>query len=76
MAYNHPEVITHFPPQLIIGKQVGEERVLHTEENESVIVRLVECDCEWIYSNPTGIFNLSLPDKMLRLPNYAVTSYE
>jgi hypothetical protein len=77
MAYNHPEVIPHFPPQLIIGKQVGEnERVLLTEENESVIVKLVEIETEWMYSNPTGIFNLSIPDRALRLPNYSVATYE
>lgn len=77
MAYNHPEVIPHFPPQLIIGKQVGEnERVLLTEENENVIVKLVEIETEWMYSNPTGIFNLSIPDRALRLPNYSVATYE
>jgi hypothetical protein len=76
MAYNHEDVIPHFPPQLIVGKQVGEERVIHEEENDSVIVRLVEVDCEWMYSNPTGLFNLSIPDKAFRTQNYSVMSYE
>ena len=77
MAYEHPEVIVHFPPQLIIGKQVGEdEKVLLTEENDSVIVRLVEIETEWMYSNPTGLFNLSTPDRALRLPNYQAATYE
>ena len=29
-----------------------------------------------MYSNPTGIFNLSIPDRALRLPNYSVATYE
>jgi hypothetical protein len=76
MGYEHPEVIPHFPPQIIVGKQIGEDKVLMTEENESVIVRLVEIECEWMYSNPTGLFNLSVPDRALRLPNYQVATYE
>ena len=76
MAYEHEEVIEHYPPQLIIGKQIGEERVILTEENENVIVRLVEVDCEWMFSNPTGIFNLSVPEKSVRQPNHCILSYE
>jgi hypothetical protein len=49
---------------------------LLTEENENVIVKLVEIETEWMYSNPTGIFNLSIPDRALRLPNYSVATYE
>lgn len=76
MGYDHSDVISHYPPQIIVGKQVGQERVLLTEENESVIVRLVEVDCEWMYSNPTGVFNLSVPDKAFRQPNYSVITYQ
>jgi len=70
MAWEHEDVVKHWPPQVIVGKQVGEERVILVEENESVAVRLVEVDCEWMFSNPTGLFNLSLPDKAYRTPNY------
>lgn len=76
MAFEHEDVLTHYPPQLIIGKQVGEERVIMMEENDSVIVRLIEVDCEWMFSNPTGLFNLSIPDKAWRTPNYSVVTYE
>lgn len=76
MGYEHDDVVPHYPPQIIIGKQVGDERVILVEENESVIVRLIEVDCEWMFSNPTGIFNLSIPDKAFRTPNYTVMSYE
>jgi len=76
MGFEHEDVINHFPPQLIIGKQVGEEKVILVEENENVIVRLVEVDCEWMYSNPTGLFNLSIPDKAYRTVNYSVMTYE
>ncbi len=47
-----------------------------TEENESVIVKLVEMEAEWIYSNPTSLFNLSIPDRALRLPNYSVATFD
>jgi hypothetical protein len=70
MAWEHEDVVRHWPPQVIVGKQVGEERVILVEENESVAVRLVEVDCEWMFSNPTGLFNLSIPDKAYRTPNY------
>lgn len=76
MGYEHPDVSNHYPPQVIIGKQAGEERVILVEENESVIVRLIEVDCEWMFSNPTGIFNLSIPDKAFRTQNYTVMNYE
>jgi len=76
MGFEHPDVISHYPPQIIVGKQVGEERVILTEENESVIVRLVEVDCEWMFSNPTVVFNLSVPDKAFRQPNYSVITYQ
>lgn len=59
-----------------MGKQVGEERVILVEENESVAVRLVEVDCEWMFSNPTGMFNLSIPDKAYRTPTDQAMTYE
>ena len=72
----HDEVIKHYPPQYIVGKQVGEDgNVLETFENESVLVQLVEVTCEYIFSNPNGNFNLSLPDKLMRTKNYTNISY-
>jgi len=29
-----------------------------------------------MYSNPTGLFNTSLPDKMMRTKNYTFVSYK
>jgi len=49
--------------------------VLETFENESVLVQLVEVTCEYIFSNPNGNFNLSLPDKLMRTKNYTNISY-
>lgn len=76
MAWEHEDVVKHWPPKVIVGKQVGEERVILVEENESVAVRLVEVDCEWMFSNPTGLFNLSIPDKAFRTPSYQAMTYE
>lgn len=69
------EVISHWPPQYIIGKQVGEEREVALYEDDLVTVRLIELNCEFMYSNPTGFFNLSLPEKLMRTMNYSYISY-
>jgi hypothetical protein len=45
-------------------------------EDDNVEVRLVEVTCEYMPSNPTGLFNLSLPDKLLRTKNYTFVDYE
>lgn len=72
----HEEVIKHYPPQYIVGKQVGEDGiVLETFENQQVVVQLVEVNCEYIFSNPNGNFNLSLPEKLMRTKNYTNISY-
>lgn len=70
MAYEHDEVIRHFPPQFIPGKQVGEPKLIKTVEDERVTVNIYEVENEFIYSNPTGLFNLSLPDKLVRCQVY------
>lgn len=75
MAPVNQEVIMHFPPQYIIGKQVGEEKELAKYEDDNVIVTVQEVECEYMYSNPTGLFNLSLPDKLMRTKNYTFVSY-
>ena len=32
--------------------------------------------CDYMYSNPTGMFNLSIADKPIRLSNYTNNTYE
>lgn len=45
-------------------------------EDEFVSVKLVEVKCEYMYSNPTKFFNLSMPEKMMRTKNYTYMSYQ
>lgn len=33
-------------------------------------------NCEYMFSNPTGLFNLSIPKKEMRTKNYQVITYE
>jgi hypothetical protein len=76
LAFKSEEVIEHFPPQLIIGKQVAEDKeLLVYDEDPNVRVTLYEVTCEYNYSNPTGWFNLSLPHLELRTNNYQTLSY-
>ena len=37
------------------------------QEHELVTVKLIEVKNEWMYSNPTGLYNLSVPEKALRI---------
>lgn len=70
-GYQSEEVIPHFPPHLIIGKQVGEDKEFMVyDEDPRVKVTVMEVTCEYNYSNPTGWFNLSLPHIDLRTNNY------
>lgn len=71
----NPEVVEHWPPQVIIGKQVGEELEICRYEDDRIQVRLVEISCEYMPSNPTGLFNLSLPNKMFRTKAYEFINY-
>lgn len=55
MAYDHEDVINHFPPQYITGKASEEEKVIDlNDENEMVSISLEEVQNEFMYSNPTG----------------------
>lgn len=65
MAGTNEEVIDHYPPQYIVGQPI-EEVECYVEEDDLVTVRLFKVTCEYMYSNPTGKFNLSLPEKKLR----------
>jgi len=65
------EVIKHWPPQLVVGKQVADDReYLVDDSNPLVRVEIFELDCEYAYSAPTGMFNLQLPHIEARASPY------
>lgn len=71
------EVIKHFPPQLIVGKQVSDDREYFVDDSHPLVrVEIYELDCEWAYSAPTGMFNLQLPHIEVRASLYQSQSYE
>lgn len=55
----------HYPPQFIVGQPI-EEIECYVEESDLVTVRIFKVTCEYMYGNPTGKYNLSLPEKKLR----------
>lgn len=76
-AYQNEEVIKHFPPQIIVGKQTVEDKeFLVYDEDPLVKVTLNEVTCEYNYSNPTEYFNLSIPHIEIRSSNYTTLSYQ
>jgi len=66
MAYRNAEVIPHFPPKYIVGRMVEQPNEILVERHELMSVKLREVTLEWMYSNPTGLFNLSVPEKAYR----------
>ena len=78
MAYKHPEVIKHWPPKYIVGRQIGEATELLVKNHPLVNIKLEEVTCEWMYSNPTGHFNLSATSKPLKITEHGfqVITYE
>ena len=65
------EVIRSYPPQLIIGKQVGDEREVYAyDEDPLVRVQIFEVDCDYAYGAPTGRFNLQLPHIEIKTSTY------
>lgn len=54
----------------------SDPKELMKEEDENIEVRLLELECEYMYSNPTGMFNLSMPDSSIRTANFATINYE
>lgn len=71
------EVIKHFPPQLLAGKQVADDRQYFVDDSHPLVrVEIHELDCEWAYSAPTGMFNLQLPHIEARASLYQSQSYE
>jgi len=74
--HQHSELIKHWPPQVLVGKSVSDDKkVLATWEDDKVKVELMEVECEYMYGNPTGVFNLSLPERLMRTKNYTFISY-
>ena len=62
-----PDVITSYPPAYLVGPTTSDTpRVLMTQETELATITLEEVNCEYMYSNPQGLFNLSVPEKMWR----------
>ena len=77
LAYHHSEVIPHFPPQLIIGKQTQDDKEFMVfDEDPLVKVTISEVTCEYNYSNPTDSFNLSIPHIEVRTNPYTTVSYQ
>ena len=67
MVGTNDEVMDHWPPQYIINQPVEEMSTeVFVEESDLVTVRMFKLSAEWMYSNPTGLYNLSLPEKKLR----------
>jgi len=72
------DVIPTYPPAYIVGPTIFESsRVIMTKDTEFATVILEEVSCEFMYSNPNGMFNLSVPEKMWRnTSNYQQMSYQ
>lgn len=49
--------------------------MLATFEDDHVKVELMEIECEYMYGNPTGVYNLSLPERLMRTKNLTLISY-
>jgi hypothetical protein len=76
-GYNGTELLKHFPPQVMIGKQMNDDKeVFVYNENPHVKVQIFELECEHAYSSPTGMFNLQLPQIEVRTSLYQTQSYK
>jgi len=74
---HNPEVIRSYPPQLIVGKSIGDAREVYVyDEDPEVRVQIFELDCEYAYSAPTGRFNLQVPHIEVKTNMYQTMSYE
>ena len=69
-------MIAHWPPQVLVGKTTNDEKtLLASYDDQYVRVELFEVSCEFMYGNPTGVFNLSMAEKLMRTKNYTFISY-
>jgi len=76
LIHSNPDVIPHYPPRYIIGKQTAEDReFLVIDDNPHVKISIYEVACEYNYSNPTNFFNISLPHIEAKTNNYQTMSY-
>jgi hypothetical protein len=77
LAFNHKEVIEHYPPQLIIGKQTQDDVTVLVHDSDPLVkVTVSEVTCDYNYSNPTMFFNLSIPHIELKTNAYTTVSYQ
>lgn len=72
------DVIPSFPPAYIVGQQTSDNpKVLLSEDTEFALVTLEEIAVEYMYSNPDGLYNLCVPEKLYRNSiNYSNQSYQ
>ena len=75
MAAENSEVIDHWPPAYIIGQESADPVLIDTYEDDNVCVKLLEIPTEYMYSNPTGMFNLSLPNVAMRTSHFSTMKY-
>jgi len=72
----HPEAMSHYPPQIIVGMQQGEEIEFYVnDEHPQVKIVIQELKNEYNFGNPTGLFNLSLPHLDLKTGSFQSFSY-
>ena len=63
------DVLPSYPPAYIVGQLLHEpSRIVLEKDSEMATVTLEEVSCEYMYSNPQGMFNLSTPEKLWRTP--------
>lgn len=56
---------------------MGAPKELYFEDvNNLITVRIYEVSNEYMFSNPTGLFNISIPEKKLQNKNYQLVSYQ
>jgi len=76
LSYKNTDVLEHFPPQIIIGRQVADDKeFLVYDEDPNVKVTIYEIENEYNYSNPTGFFNISIPHIEAKTTMYQTMSY-
>jgi len=69
------DVVEHFPPNIIIGRGLSEQVVRVIDDDPLVSIAIIEVTNEWQYSNPTGLFNLSLPRVYYKYDYYTSIYY-
>jgi len=72
-------ILTAYPPPYLVGEIPADStpKVILTEETDLVTVTLQEISAEVMFSNPDGLFNLSVPNMLWRNPNtYVQMNYK